>query len=93
MGGGSMDCDYGWSQEPPPHLEPWECLQWPNALNYRLFLVSLLGSDNVYFQPPPTVKMQYPCIVYKRDYLNTEFADNNDLIAFFVFIRIVYKRD
>jgi len=31
---------------------------------------------NVYFQPPPTVMMKYPCIVYKRDYNNTEFADD-----------------
>ena len=39
-------------------------------------LLALLGSNNVYFQPPPTVKMIYPCIVYKRDYAKTEFADN-----------------
>jgi hypothetical protein len=37
----------------------------------------LLGMvPNVYFQPPPTVMMKYPCIVYKRDYNNTEFADD-----------------
>jgi len=37
----------------------------------------LLGmATNVYFQPPPTVMMKYPCIVYKRDYNNTEFADD-----------------
>jgi len=30
---------------------------------------------NVYFQPPPTVQMEYPCIVYHRDYKNTQFAD------------------
>jgi hypothetical protein len=45
-------------------------------LELQAFLVSLLGSGNVYFQPPPTVKMQYPCIIYKRVYLNTDFADN-----------------
>ncbi len=39
-------------------------------------LVTLLGSRNVYFQPPPTVKMSYPCIIYKRDNVNTDFADN-----------------
>lgn len=32
--------------------------------------------ENVYFQPPPTIKMNYPCIVYKRDDADTEFADN-----------------
>lgn len=30
---------------------------------------------NVYFQPPPSVQMEYPCIVYHRDYKSTEFAD------------------
>lgn len=32
--------------------------------------------DNVYFQPPETVTMKYPCIVYRRDYAYTEFADD-----------------
>lgn len=45
-------------------------------LELQTLLVTLLGSNNVYFQPPPTVKMQYPCIVYHRDSLDTIFADN-----------------
>lgn len=32
--------------------------------------------ENVYFQPPTNVKMQYPCIVYVRDGSRTERADN-----------------
>lgn len=39
-------------------------------------LTALLESDNVYFQPPPTVKMKYPCIVYHRDFVDTKFADD-----------------
>lgn len=39
-------------------------------------LEGVLGSGNVYFQPPPSVQMQYPCIVYKRDNARTEFAGN-----------------
>jgi hypothetical protein len=46
-------------------------------LELQTLLVTLLGSNNVYFQPPPTVKMQYPCIVYHRDNSDTIFADNN----------------
>lgn len=30
-----------------------------------------------YFQPPPNVGMDYPCIVYQRDNASTDFADNN----------------
>lgn len=39
-------------------------------------LVNVLGSDNVYFQPPESVKIKYPCILYERDYIDTAFADN-----------------
>lgn len=44
----------------------------------RLDLHSILEgiTPNVYFQPPPNVNLQYPCIVYQRDYAVTEFADN-----------------
>ena len=33
-------------------------------------------TPNVYFQPPTNVKLQYPCIIYKRDFADTKFADN-----------------
>jgi hypothetical protein len=46
----------------------------------RLLLQSLLeevlGSSNVYFQPPANIKLSYPCIVYKRSGSDTIFADN-----------------
>lgn len=38
--------------------------------------VDILGSRNVYFQPPANVQMKYPCIVYHRDRVATKFADN-----------------
>jgi len=39
-------------------------------------LETLLGSDNVYYQEPPTTGMEYPCIVYRKDRASTNFADN-----------------
>lgn len=44
----------------------------------RLDLQTLLEafSDNVYFQPPASVQMKYPCIVYNRDEAVTKFAGN-----------------
>lgn len=45
-------------------------------LELQELLVNLLGSNNVYFQPPSTIQMKYPCIIYKRDNANTDFADN-----------------
>jgi hypothetical protein len=42
----------------------------------QTILKDILGSDHVYFQPPPNVALVYPCIVYNRDLSQTEFADN-----------------
>lgn len=44
----------------------------------RTSLQSLLEeiTENVYFQPPNNIRMQYPCIVYARDGSDSEFADN-----------------
>lgn len=39
-------------------------------------LVDILGSTNVYFQPPSTIKMKYPCIVYSLANIDSRFADN-----------------
>lgn len=36
----------------------------------------LLGSRNVYFQPPESVKLNYPCIVYERSSIRTDSANN-----------------
>lgn len=39
-------------------------------------LVGCLGSDNVYYQPPETIKMEYPCIIYFRTKIDQTYADN-----------------
>lgn len=33
-------------------------------------------TDNVYFQPPNNSQIKYPCIVYRRDSMDTKFADD-----------------
>lgn len=47
-------------------------------MGQRLDLQRLLETitTNVYFQPPTNVQLKYPCIVYKRDFADTKFADN-----------------
>jgi len=40
-------------------------------------LADILGSSAVYFQPPETIKIKYPCIIYERSYNDVRFADNN----------------
>lgn len=48
--------------------------------NRRIELSALLrdtlSSDNVYFQPPETVKMKYPAIVYSLDSIQNVHADD-----------------
>lgn len=36
----------------------------------------ILGSRNVYFQPPENFKMRYPCIVYELKGIFTLYASN-----------------
>lgn len=45
-------------------------------LDLQKKLESLLGSKNVYFQPPAKAVMQYPCIVYQLDGAEKRNADN-----------------
>ena len=42
----------------------------------QTFLEELLGSPNVYFQPPPSVKMSYPAIVYSRKDIDNLHAND-----------------
>ena len=39
-------------------------------------LEEILGSKNVYFQPPSNVRMKYPAIVYTRTGIEPIHADN-----------------
>lgn len=39
-------------------------------------LEDILGTENVYFQPPESIKLQYPCIRYNLDDIYKQSADN-----------------
>ena len=45
---------------------------------FQQTLESFLGIGNVYFQPPESFKLKYPCIIYELASTFTRFA-NNDL--------------
>lgn len=49
-------------------------------LQLQNLLMSILGSNNVYFQPPASVRLQYPCIVYTRKNIDQIKADNIDYV-------------
>lgn len=45
-------------------------------LDFQMVLEETAGNENVYFQPPPNIKMRYPAIVYEREDIQNTFADN-----------------
>lgn len=53
-----------------------------NRLNLQTLFEELLGSRNVYFDPPESVKMKYDAIRYSRGKIENTFAND-----------AVYKQD
>lgn len=47
-------------------------------LQYKL--QEVLGSDHVYFRPPESIKLVYPCIVYRLDDGDVNYANNKAYI-------------
>lgn len=45
-------------------------------LELQSTLEALLGSRNVYFQPPATIRMNYPAIVYNLKQIKNTHANN-----------------
>lgn len=50
-------------------------------LELQGILENILGSRNVYFQPPENIKLHYPCILYERSSFSQHFADNKPYIS------------
>lgn len=47
-----------------------------SRLDLQTMLETLLESRNVYFQPPESVKINYPAIIYGLDDIKNTFADD-----------------
>ena len=50
-------------------------------LDLQAKLISILNSNNVYFQPPASIQLNYPCIIYKRDNAVVKHADDKPYYA------------
>ena len=64
-----------------------------DRLTLHELLCEKLGSRNVYFQPPETVKMKYPAIVYSRNRIENTSADNDVYRQSVSYIITVIDRD
>jgi hypothetical protein len=64
-------------------------------MGQRLELHQILEglAPNVYFQPPTNIQLKYPCIVYKRDFATTFFADNDPYKQTLRYMVTVIDRD
>lgn len=60
--------------------------------NLRDLLKSILQSDNVYFQPPPSIKIEYPCIIFNRESDQSVKADNNRYTSMYRYSIIYIRR-
>lgn len=49
-------------------------------LKLQTILEKVLGSRNVYFQPPATIQMKYPCIVYELSSMDIRHANDDPYI-------------
>ena len=45
-------------------------------------LENILGSRNVYFQPPENLKLKYPCIIYELTGVESVDADNTSYLNY-----------
>ena len=52
-----------------------------DRLKLHEILCEALGSRNVYFQPPSSIQMKYPAIVYSRSNINKKNANGNPYIT------------
>lgn len=63
-----------------------------NRIELHEKLVEILGSRNVYFQPPENLKLNYPCIIYERSNIGNIDANNNVYLQNYTYkIVAVYK--
>lgn len=55
-------------------------------------LCDILGSKNVYFQPPESIKLNYPCIIYELGTDRTRAADDKKYLNFRQYsVTLIYK--
>ena len=47
-----------------------------NRLGFRTYLKNHVTVPNLYFQPPESEKLKYPCIIYSMNDADIEHADN-----------------
>ena len=63
-----------------------------SRLELQTKLEELLGSRNVYYQPPESLKMEYPAIRYSKSDIESRHADDMNYSKFTLYEIIVIDR-
>lgn len=48
----------------------------PSRIELDAIIRAILGSGNVYFQPPESIEMKYPAVVYSLSNIENSFAND-----------------
>lgn len=64
-----------------------------SRLAFSAYLKEQTGVANVYFQPPESIKMKYPAIVYSISRVDNRFAENKQYLQFIAYQVIVIDKD
>lgn len=64
-----------------------------SRLKLHELLCEALGSRQVYFQPPESVRMKYPAIVYSRSNINNRHANDSVYMQLPAYNVIVIDKD
>lgn len=51
-----------------------------SRLNLQEEFEAILGTRNVYFDPPTSIKISYPCIIYKLSKHNSTYANGKKYV-------------
>lgn len=62
-------------------------------LTLQTALEEFLGSKNVYYQPPESIKLKYPCILYEKSRINQRYANNHTYIKSNQYTLTIIHRD
>lgn len=52
-----------------------------SRLKLHEIFCEILGNRNVYFQPPASVRLNFPCIIYERSNVDALIADDTNYIT------------
>lgn len=64
-----------------------------SRLDLQTKLETLLGSKNVYYQPPASVRMNYPAIIYSRSNIENRHADDDVYMQAYFYEVVVIDED